>query len=863
MKTRSVGACVVPLLLAVSCLPACSNEIVAGSADAIGRGDAGHQACDDDSHHDESSDHDSEHDESGDHDSEHDESSGEHPDGGTGCGLSVEQAMRLGRATLSVNSGLVSLTGEADEAFLADESGNGADFVVGQLALYTNDPSELSGFLGRWRGTVLETSPASTYLPAGYLIAIDLSRVRSPRPEEVAHAMLLDDPCQIAHDQVSSQAGLATLVAAARERERGIRVDLQFHDLMADIPNGFAFESFDTVASVFTSPSGYSPDVFQWVDYRPATFWGEPDTGVTRAWQVRASTSASASVVVGVIDGGFELVPAELNVPVTFTNGRQGLPNRAKCTGGNACPWHGTTVALSIAGAIDNSFGGAGTGTPAVREIRVADTDLKEFNFVSALRALIDTVPRPDIINISSGGFRSRFAWAFSWYYRRVLLSTTSDSELGILVVAAAGNEAKNLDATDSVYVPCEARNVLCVGSMNNFTTVRASYPRGAGTNIGGSVDLFAPHPRIALVNADGSVSDTEVAFGGTSGATPYVVGVAALVRSIDPSLHGLSLQDRLHDTRHFHATDPIVRQTGVVNAYAAAVATAGHNVPPTIQVFPSGGATIPDIRVAQPLTAQVSDVDGDPLTVRWLINGVDTGKVGTTFSPSSGFFPHPGLYAVTATVSDGTSVRSSSIAVVVQNLPISISIESPTTGQIVRQGTPITLHATVDDDYGIASLVWTASGEPGGTILTGAADGSVTFSQLGTQTISLIATDVFGGSASAATTINVVPDVGGAPVITVLAPTPGTTVFVNHNGTGYLSLAATATDLEDGALGDAAFTWYVNGSAIAHAQNASAIFGPPVCSPTPTTVRVEVRDSDGHESFVEIPVMVDGDCGG
>lgn len=863
MNVRSVAIHITLVWFAALYLQACSDEQVIGSSSGLRGGDAGLRECDHDSEHDESHDHDGHSDESSDHDGHHDESPGHVPDGGVACRLNAEQALRLGRATLVENPTLVSLTGAPGEAFLADAQGNGADFVVGQLSLYTNDPAELSGFLSRWRGTVLESQPASTVLPAGYLVSIDLTRVRNPRPEEVMHAVLLDDPCQIAHDQVSSRAGLLTLVAAARERERGVRVDLEFHDLMADIPSGFAFESFDTVGSAATSPTGYSPDAFQWVDYRPATFWGEPDTGVTRAWQVHASTGVNANVIVGVIDGGFTLVPEDLNVPVAFTHGRQGLPNRAKCTGGISCPWHGTNVMLSIAGAIDNSFGGAGTGTPAVQALRVADTNLKEFDFVSALRSLIETTPRPDVINISSGGFRSRTAWAFSWYYRRVLLSTTSSSELGILVVASAGNEAKNLDATDSVYVPCEARNVLCVGSLKNFTTVRASYGSSSGTNIGGSVDLFAPHPRVAQIGTNGTASDTETPFLGTSGATPYVVGVAALVLSADPSLDGLELQQRLHDTRHFHATDPIVRQTGVVNAYAATVASAGHNVPPTIQVFPTAGLSIPDIRSAQPLTAAVNDFDGDVLVVRWLINGVDTGRSGTSFVPTPTLFPHPGLYAVTATVTDGSSVRSSSVPVAVQNLPISIAIVSPTPSQTVNQGSPITIRANVDDDYGIASIVWTASSEPGGTILTGTTAGSVAFSQLGTQTVNISVTDVFGASASAATTINVVPNAGGSPVLTVNSPTAGATLFVVHNTTGFLPLAATAIDAEDGPLGDAAFTWYVNGTPIAHAQNATAAFSSPVCNPTPTNVRVEVRDSDGHESFAEVSVLVTGDCGG
>lgn len=110
---------------------------------------------------------------------------------------------------------------------------------------------------------------------------------------------------------------------------------------------------------------------------------------------------------------------------------------------------------------------------------------------------------------------------------------------------------------------------------------------------------------------------------------------------------------------------------------------------------------------------------------------------------------------------------------------------------------------------------------------------------------------------------VEFVPDSGGSPVLNLVAPTGATTVFVNHNVTGFRSLAATSTEPEEGVLGDAAFTRNVNGVVLARSQNATATFSPPICFPTPTTVRVEGRDSDGHEAFAQVVVTVDGDFGG
>ncbi len=790
-------------------------------------------------------------------------------DGGATCDLTIEEALRRRRVTMTVNPRLVSLTRSPEHAFLADESGIGADFTVGHIAYYTNSPQELAALLSRWNGRIVDTIPVSSVVPeAGYLIAVDLSRVRNVGRDEIARAVLMDDPCEQEHGQVSSTAGLATLVVAARERARGVRVDLDFHDVFSGIPEGSVLEAPSNLDPPLfnspTSPMEYNTNVFTWDDYRPATIFGQPDTGVTRAWQVHASTNTPPNIVVGIIDGGFLSNTSSDNaVPVAFVNGRRDQQNRARCTGGSTCPWHGTQVMLSITGALDNGFGGAGVGTPAVSTVLVNDSDLGHFDVLRGLSRLVDFQPGADIINISFGGFRSGIAWAFMWNYR---LTFNNVIDEGVLVVAAAGNENKDLDDTKSRYVPCEVDGVLCVGAMNDMTTTRAIYGTAGqlGSNYGSPVDVFAPHPRIAKVSSEvpGSLENAENTFGGTSGSAPYVSGVAALVWSVNVQQSGSDVQRIIRSTSHIRATDVRVRREGVVNAYDAIVESAGRNVPPTIRISPGTGTTISDIRMPPTFVATVSDIDGDPLTIYWVVDGEDTGVRGAVLRPDSSVFPEPGTYTVSAFVSDGTNVRSDSITISVANLPTTVSIANPTPGMVVPQGSPVTLRGQADDDYGVASLVWTSAQEPSGILLNGAL-GTYEFTQIGAQTITLTATDVFGASVSASTTVNVVSPTGAAPTVVLLQPVSNSVLFVPLQDTVHYQLVATATDAEDGVLGDASFSWYVDGVFRGHGAQLVTSHQGPVCTIETHHARVVVVDSDGLESAADVTFFITGDCGG
>ena len=126
-----------------------------------------------------------------------------------------------------------------------------------------------------------------------------------------------------------------------------------------------------------------------------------------------------------------------------------------------------------------------------------------------------------DVINYSGGGPEPD---------RRELEILKKAEEKGILVVAAAGNEESNIDNKDNAYYPASygLKNIITVTAHNQSKQVLSSSNYGKK-----SVDISAPGYRIksALPHSRSGY------LTGTSQATAFVSGVAALIKSHYPTI--------------------------------------------------------------------------------------------------------------------------------------------------------------------------------------------------------------------------------------------------------------------------------------------------------------------------------------
>lgn len=143
----------------------------------------------------------------------------------------------------------------------------------------------------------------------------------------------------------------------------------------------------------------------------------------------------------------------------------------------------------------------------------------------------------------------------------------------GTIVISAAGNSGLNLDVGTTIATPCE-QSTVCVSAtgpllQQNFdqpatytnygiTAIDVAAPGGNATDndstyttkdlIIGACSRRASVPGLAVcrANTDGVVYFYAYAAG-TSMATPHVSGVAALIKSVNPTLSVKGLRQRLY----------------------------------------------------------------------------------------------------------------------------------------------------------------------------------------------------------------------------------------------------------------------------------------------------------------------------
>lgn len=252
------------------------------------------------------------------------------------------------------------------------------------------------------------------------------------------------------------------------------------------------------------------------------------DYGFTRAWQI----SQGEGVRVAVIDTGIDATHPALQEAIAGGTDVSGLGSSDGLTPVGENSYHGTMVASLLAGrgnAEDDSAGVLGTA-PKAKLLSVSmafgveglDTDAQ---LAEGIIWAVDNGAQ--VINLSLT--RNSVTWPSSWD-EAFLYAFEND----VVIVAAVGNR---VDGTEQVSAPATIPGVIAVAGVDKQAQA-SELVSASGFSIAvtaAAEDLVAAYP-----------GGEYRIWSGTSGATPIVSGLAALIRSKYPELDAANVVNRV-----------------------------------------------------------------------------------------------------------------------------------------------------------------------------------------------------------------------------------------------------------------------------------------------------------------------------
>jgi len=426
----------------------------------------------------------------------------------------------------------------------------------------------------------------------------------------------------------------------------------------------------------------YAPNDSLW-----SSQWAPTKIGADTAW----TYGIGAQVPVAVIDSGIDLThpdlkyrlwvnPGEIagnkkdddhNGLVDDVNGASfvtKLPSLADGLG------HGTHVSGIIAGQMGNGVGVAGAAPSArIMTLRIFDAKGGGGTLYSLVGAIDYAVAKgAKIINASLG--------CQNCYSSAVEAAIQRAQAAGVLVIAAAGNNAANNDAVPAYPSGYPENNVVSVASTDSNDAMSSFSNYGTST-----VDMAAPGGDILSTIMGGKWGS----MSGTSMAAPYAAGAAAWLWGMKPSASYSEIRDALinggdtlGDLSGKTASSKRLSMTGALNMILpGAVLMGDPQLGPAYTAAPStvfsGGNAVCNTG---------SWPAGTNFAYNWRVDGVlITGKtaVGQTLKISSDY-SKPIACKITASSADGSSTTVQTTA---PSVPAPLAIQKPSLKGTVRVG--------------------------------------------------------------------------------------------------------------------------------------------------------------------------------
>jgi subtilisin family serine protease len=325
----------------------------------------------------------------------------------------------------------------------------------------------------------------------------------------------------------------------------------------------------------YTYDSGGAPGSGVVNDPLFAHQWGLDQINAPEAW----TRAQGAGATIAVLDTGVDLQHPDLQSNlVTGTDLQAG---KTDCPPGPQDEYgHGTHVAGIAAAVTNNGIGVAGTAPAAkIMPVRVLDANGEGDSGVIAAGIRYAADHGADVINLSLGELP--VAGQLTALNQDIEDAVNHAWDQGSLVVAAAGNDTFPL-----CDYPSFAEHAVCVGATDSrgLPTFYSNFPVNQ-TMLGfrapggvGSVfceddeDIWSTMWPGSSLDCDpingGDVIAGYETLAGTSMATPFVSGVAALLAG--QGLTNQQIVDRLKATSSNHGTYDPVMGYGIVDADAA-----------------------------------------------------------------------------------------------------------------------------------------------------------------------------------------------------------------------------------------------------------------------------------------------------
>jgi subtilisin family serine protease len=435
------------------------------------------------------------------------------------------------------------------------------------------------------------------------------------------------------------------------------------------------------------------------------------------AWSL---TTGNSSVVVAVVDTGVQADHPDLLG--TVTSGYDFVNHDTSPADDDG---HGTAVAGIIAAHANNGIGIAGLcWNCKIMPVKVLDASGSGTDADVADGIVWAVDHGADVINLSLGGTETS----------QTLSDAVSYAErLGVVVAAAAGNDGVNPIAGATPNYPAAYSGVISVGAVD------ATKTRYVWSNHGSWVAVDAP----GCTNSTwlGSQYIVETAgvplsnFCGTSAASPFVAGLAGLVRSYNLAATSASVVSSIETTTQHLASGNSIY--GLIDAPAAlgniASASAG----------PVASFTTSAVSGVAPVAIGFSNHSTGATSYSWSFGD---GESSTAVSPTH-TFAAAGSFNVTLVATSGSNSRLANETVTVTVPPTLASFSaSKSSGRA-----PLKLSFT-NGSKNANSYHWSFGDSSSGSSVTSPTH---TFAKAGKYIVTLTAAGP-GGAATASKTITV-----------------------------------------------------------------------------------------------------------